>query len=146
RLTDACLHYAWPGNLRELQNFVKRYLVMADENMALAELQANQRRKVVPVGALPDAIPQTTLPPSDSVFLPQERPRDLKFLVRNLKDETEIEAITKALSETSWNRKRAARLLHISYRGLLYKIHQHGITRVSASQIAPFVNNGESAT
>jgi len=143
RLMDACLHYAWPGNLRELQNFVKRYLVMADECMAIGELQANQRRKLVTV----DTVPEPALQPApDSVFIPQERARDLKFLVRNLKDETEIQAITKALAETNWNRKRAARLLHISYRGLLYKIHQHAITRVSASQITPFLHNGDSAT
>jgi DNA-binding NtrC family response regulator len=143
RLMDACLHYAWPGNVRELQNFVKRYLVMADEGMAIGELRANPRRKLVTV----DTVPEPTLQPApDSVLIPQERARDLKFLVRNLKDETEIQAITKALAETNWNRKRAARLLHISYRGLLYKIHQHAITRVSASQITPFLHNGESAT
>jgi two-component system, NtrC family, response regulator AtoC len=137
RLMDACLHYAWPGNLRELQNFVKRYLVMADEGMALSELQANLRRKLVPVDAIPEPTLDSTLTATDTAFIPQDRARDLKFLVRNLKDEAEIEAITKALAETSWNRKRAARLLHISYRGLLYKIRQHGITRVSASQVDP---------
>jgi len=58
---------------------------------------------------------------------PQER--NLKFLARNLKVEAEIQAITKALAETNWNRKRVARLLNISYGGLLYKIRQHGITQ-----------------
>jgi DNA-binding NtrC family response regulator len=133
RLMDACMHYAWPGNLRELQNFVKRYLVMADEGMALSDLQTNQRRKLVAVDAVPEPIFQTTPPATDLVFAPQDRGRDLKFLVRNLKDETEIEAITKALAETSWNRKKAARLLQISYRGLLYKIRQHGITRTNGT-------------
>lgn len=146
RLMDACLHYPWPGNLRELQNFVKRYLVMADEGMVLGDLQANQRRKLVPVETLPESGRQTTFPATDVKSTPEDRARDLKFLVRNLKDEAEIEAITKALAETSWNRKRAARLLHISYRGLLYKIRQHRITRVSASQVTPFLQNGESAT
>jgi two-component system, NtrC family, response regulator AtoC len=146
RLMDACLQYTWPGNLRELQNFVKRYLVMADESMAMAELQANHRRKQPPV----DSIPGAAIPPApalpDSVLTTEERARDLKFLVRNLKDEAEIQAITQALTETNWNRKRAARLLQISYRGLLYKIRQHGITRVSASQITPCLRNGDSAT
>ena len=135
RLMDACVRYAWPGNLRELQNFVKRYVVMADESMALADLQPNQRCKLVPVDAIPDPTFQTTPTATDLVFAPQDRARDLKFLVRNLKDETEIEAITKALAETSWNRKKAARLLHISYRGLLYKIRQHGITRTNGTVI-----------
>jgi len=146
RLMDACLHYAWPGNIRELQNFVKRYVVMADEGTAIGELQANQRSKMVNVDTVPEPTLQPALPTPDSVLTPEERARDLKFLVRNRKDETEIQAITKALAETNWNRTRAARLLHISYRSLLYKIQQHGINRVSASRIAPFLNNGESAT
>jgi len=144
KLIDACLHYAWPGNLRELQNFVKRYLVMADESAAIDELRTNQRRKFVPVDIPEPALPPAA-PPPDPVLTAEDRARDLKFMVRNLKDETEIQAITKALAETNWNRKRAARLLHISYRGLLYKIRQHGITRVSANQITPFLHNRESA-
>lgn len=145
KLMNACLHYAWPGNLRELQNFVKRYLVMADEGAAIAELQANRPRKMVPIETVPESALPPVTPAPDSVLTAQDRGRDLKFMVRNLKDETEIQAITKALSETNWNRKRAAGLLHISYRGLLYKIRQHGITRVSANQITPFLHNREPA-
>jgi two-component system, NtrC family, response regulator AtoC len=145
KLMNACLHYAWPGNLRELQNFVKRYLVMADEGAAISELQSNLRRKLVPVETVGQVFPAVA-PVSDSVLTMRNRDRDLKFMVRNLKDETEIHAITKALAETNWNRKRAAGLLHISYRGLLYKIRQHGITRLSASRITPYLHNRESAT
>jgi two-component system response regulator AtoC len=145
-LLDACLHYSWPGNLRELQNFVKRYVVMADEVAAIRELRTNPRRKAVLVNALLERPLQSLPPVLDSGLNAEDRGRDLKFMVRNLKDETEIQAITKALAETNWNRKRAAGLLHISYRGLLYKIRQHGITRVSANQIAPCFHRGESAT
>src|SRR5262245_32903032 len=48
--------------------------------------------------------------------------------LRSLRAETEIHAVTQALEQTGWNRKRAAKLLNISYRGLLYKIQQHKIT------------------
>jgi two-component system, NtrC family, response regulator AtoC len=140
QLMDACLHYAWPGNLRELQNFVKRYLVMGDESMAIGELQANQRRRLAPVDVVAEPAFSAAQPAQSPVLSPEQRARDLKFMVRNLKDETEIQAIGKALAETNWNRKRAAQLLHISYRGLLYKIRQHGITRVSANQNAPFLD------
>jgi DNA-binding NtrC family response regulator len=145
QLIDACLHYAWPGNLRELQNFVKRYLVMADESMAISELHANHRRKFMPVHTVSDLALPPVAAVQDQAAAAPDRGRDLKFLVRNLKDETEIQAITRALAETSWNRKKAARVLHISYRSLLYKIRQHGITRVSATHINPFPQSGESA-
>jgi two-component system, NtrC family, response regulator AtoC len=48
--------------------------------------------------------------------------------LRNRRTATEIDAISWALEQTGWNRKRAADLLSISYRGLLYKIRQYNIT------------------
>jgi transcriptional regulator with GAF, ATPase, and Fis domain len=47
--------------------------------------------------------------------------------LRLFRDEAEIRAISSALHRTGWNRKRAAQLLSISYRGLLYKIRRHNI-------------------
>jgi DNA-binding NtrC family response regulator len=55
----------------------------------------------------------------------------LKGLVRNVKDEAEIEAISKALEQTNWNRKKAAAMLKISYKALLYKIRQYDIQRTT---------------
>jgi DNA-binding NtrC family response regulator len=46
-----------------------------------------------------------------------------------MRAQAEIFAITRALEVAGWNRKRAAQLLRISYRGLLYKISSHKITR-----------------
>jgi two-component system, NtrC family, response regulator AtoC len=56
--------------------------------------------------------------------------------LRSLRAATEIGAIKWALEQTGWNRKRAAELLSISYRGLLYKIRQHNIT--PGAQLSPF--------
>jgi DNA-binding NtrC family response regulator len=50
-----------------------------------------------------------------------------KPTLRSLRAAAEIVAIKQALQETGWNRKRAAKLLSISYRGLLYKLRQHCI-------------------
>ena len=125
RLVNACLQYSWPGNLRELQNFVKRYLVMGDEGMALDELQVNRCRRLGSASS-----PSHTgfrAAPAPKATSAEERGPDLKDLIRTVKEEAEIEAITKALTETNWNRKKAAGLLQISYRGLLYKIRQHAI-------------------
>ena len=56
-------------------------------------------------------------------------PGGTRVTLRSLRAETEMQAISQALEQTGWNRKRAAQLLSISYRGLLYKIRQHNITR-----------------
>jgi DNA-binding NtrC family response regulator len=125
-LLDACQRYAWPGNLRELENFAKRFLAHGDESAALHELQSrgdgasagkdgngNGHSKVGTSG-----VPASSLHPS-------EQKSSLKLLVRNAKGEAERGAIAQALQQTRWNRKAAARLLNISYRALLYKIQEY---------------------
>jgi DNA-binding NtrC family response regulator len=62
-------------------------------------------------------------------------PAGASFSLRRFRAEAEAEAISQALEQTGWHRKRAAQLLRISYRGLLYKIHQYNITR--AQTLAP---------
>jgi len=136
-LIEACLRYSWPGNLRELENFVKRYLIMADEAMAIAELRANWRYDQIAVYASSGPTAHLENVPTDG----KAQGIQVKSSLRTLKDETEVHAITRALAETRWNRKRAARLLSISYRGLLYKIHQHRITRPSGTMMTQFGDN-----
>ncbi len=74
-----------------------------------------------------------------------------RLTLRTLRAETEMQAISQALEQTGWNRKRAAQLLSISYRGLLYKIRQHNITRDQSlggvpkrPKMADTLNNWES--
>lgn len=121
RLLEACERYHWPGNLRELGNFIKRYLVLADEELIIQELQAAST-----MGR----------PASPGVSAPSAPESGLKSIVRGVKDEAEIEAITKALEQTNWNRKQAATLLQISYKALLYKIRQYDIQRTRDSRAA----------
>jgi transcriptional regulator with GAF, ATPase, and Fis domain len=63
--------------------------------------------------------------------------------LRSFRDEAEIHAISSALKQTGWNRKRAARLLSISYRGLLYKIRRHNITPNGNGTLKPATDAGE---
>ncbi len=56
--------------------------------------------------------------------------------LRSLRAETEIQAISRALEESGWNRKHAAKLLSISYRGLLYKIRQYNIVPATRNDLA----------
>jgi len=115
-LLGACQEYAWPGNLRELSNFVKRYLILGDEKLAVAELNPKNDNNGGAHGEY-------------GAKLSGDQSGGLKSLARSAKDEAEAEAITKALEETNWNRKQAAALLQISYKALLYKIRQYGIAQ-----------------
>jgi len=116
-LMEACLRHSWPGNLRELSNFIKRYLVLGDETLAVSELQPR-----------PDGGGGTHAD-GRSAVASAESAGGLKSLSRNAKDEAEAEAIARALEETNWNRKQAAARLQISYKALLYKIRQYGIAQ-----------------
>jgi len=114
-MMTACLEYSWPGNLRELSNFIKRYLILGDEKLAIAELNP---KTDVNGGQRADGGNKTGTDSSSG---------GLKSLSRSAKDEAEATAITQALEQTNWNRKQAAALLKISYKALLYKIRQYGI-------------------
>jgi DNA-binding NtrC family response regulator len=59
------------------------------------------------------------------------------FSLRRFRAEAEVQAISRALEQTGWHRKRAAQLLRISYRCLLYKIHQYKITPAPTQTLAP---------
>jgi len=112
-LLQACQEHSWPGNLRELNNFLKRYLILGDENLAVAELQPRNDSNGGAQG--------------DLGVRKGDSQGGLKSLARSAKDEAEAQAITRALEQTNWNRKQAAALLQISYKALLYKIRQYGI-------------------
>ena len=128
-LLDACQRYSWPGNLREMDDFVKRFLAHGDENVALEELR--EPVNVQPWNRNGDGAFETTQRHNGA-----SEKFSLKLLARNAKGEAERHAIQQALEETHWNRKAAARLLHVSYRGLLYKIQEY--------HLVPPVGNGAS--
>ncbi|MFZ0798853.1 MAG: sigma 54-interacting transcriptional regulator [Terriglobales bacterium] len=136
-LLDACQQYPWPGNLRELENFAKRFLAHGDEEAALHELHS------CPADAFPSDGEQGNgkgngraingVHPS-SPHRPEEK-SSLKLLVRNAKGEAERGAIARALEQTHWNRKAAARLLNISYRALLYKIQEYHLAPTDSARL-----------
>jgi two-component system, NtrC family, response regulator AtoC len=120
-LLDAALNYPWPGNLRELENFVKRYVILEDDEGSLRELVEMSASR-----------PRTS-PRNEA---PVQREQGLKALVRGLKDEAEMEAIADALEKTRWCRKDAAKMLGISYKALLYKMRQFNLDTRSTRRAA----------
>src|SRR6202522_1583930 len=135
-LLDACQQYAWPGNLRELENFAKRFLAHGDEDAALQELHSRPDFSFAGKGQNGNGNlngnghAKASVYPSNVHRLnlaSTEAKSSLKLLVRNAKGEAERGAIAQALEQTHWNRKAAARLLNVSYRALLYKIQEYGL-------------------
>lgn len=109
-LMQALNSYSWPGNLRELENTIKRYLVLGDETAIINELHPG-----LGIGALSRSAEDTA--PT----------KGLKGLVRGVKGDAESVLIARTLESTKWNRKAAADHLEISYKALLYKIKQYNL-------------------
>ena len=135
RIIDAAQEYHWPGNLRELRNFVIRTLILQDQESAYSDLRSRTQANT------------TTSTESRSSETGAETRATaiagLKDVVTGLKNQTEIQMIQNALSASGWNRRRAAMSLNISYRSLLYKIQQHGLTAGKSSTHLPeTVENG----
>jgi two-component system response regulator AtoC len=113
-LLNALADHSWPGNLRELENVINRYLVLGEERSIVDELSP---ATVYQGGAAAAAVAQET--PNGA---------GLKAMVRNLKGDAESTAIAQVLEGTGWNRKAAANDLQISYKALLYKIKQYDLS------------------
>ena len=105
----ACLQdYHWPGNIRQLENLTKRYVILGSEEAMLSELRAREAD-----------IFKFIIPPHGEV--------SLKQITRQAVRQVERKVILKMVEASNWNRKRAAKRLNISYRALLYKLKEAGV-------------------
>jgi DNA-binding NtrC family response regulator len=161
RLREAFTAYLWPGNIRELENVIKRYVILQDEPMVLAELQRARTSDSGAPGSFnpaPEAV--AAPPPSAPLYAPaapvaaaapvapaaadvpaaarpaeagtgtngHDRPSKLPELARQAARGAEREAIQAALDRFRWNRRKAAQLLGVSYKTLLNKMKECGIS------------------
>ena len=100
--------HPWPGNIRELENLIERYVILGSEDAVSSELLTWEQTH-----AAPD--------------LPIDGQIHLKKVTRQAVHELERKIILSVLEANRWNRKRTASALKISYRALLYKIRRAGL-------------------
>jgi transcriptional regulator with GAF, ATPase, and Fis domain len=102
------MQHQWLGNVRELENVIQRYIILGDEEAIMDELGLLMKRDHPHI--------QAVLAPLKKAW-PSLREVHHEAIIK-----AESEMIRKALERTNWNRKKAASLLNISYKALLYKI------------------------
>jgi DNA-binding NtrC family response regulator len=119
---DFFKQYSWPGNVRELKNTVDRLMILRDWQTVKQELLIRGGSEVKPYEA---KVPQNAAGPSE--LPPKKKFPPLKEVKKKAIQEAEKKLIRSVLAETGWNRKRAAQLLQISYKALLYKIKDYEI-------------------
>ncbi|HLY17509.1 MAG TPA: sigma-54 dependent transcriptional regulator [Bryobacteraceae bacterium] len=140
-LREAMLEYEWPGNLRELENMMRRLLVMQDAEELTQQLLSLRARRETNAAArlaageapLPGAagggvIRFHTVGASGSSYPILER-------VDEAKRKAETDAILRALDASRWNRKQAAKILRIDYKALLYKMRKLEIEQTPPGQL-----------
>ena len=119
RLMQGFIEYAWPGNVRELENMVKRIIVLQNED-AIAEEIFNAPARSDPARPTAEEIVDEMDPMDDSI--------SLREIGKRAARDAEREALRRVLFQTNWNRKKAAKILEVSYKTLLQKIKECGLT------------------
>jgi two-component system response regulator AtoC len=151
QLRQLFMVYEWPGNIRELENMIKRIVILQDEHLVVREIERNmQRMAAAPVAAMAMAgvgvgsgmaMPPMSLPSApaaDPVVDPAEpdtaEPEEetggsLAQVAKSAAMKAERAAIEQTLRQVHWNRRKAAQILGVSYKTLLNKIKECGISR-----------------
>jgi transcriptional regulator with PAS, ATPase and Fis domain len=115
------LQYDWPGNIRELENIVKRIVVLDNEDIVFAP-SLGKEDATPAISAKPSGQPTTQPEPAQPVSS-----YSLKSVGKEAASQAERDLIRNILYQTHWNRKRAAEILQISYKALLYKIKKYNL-------------------
>ena len=151
------MDHDWPGNIRELENLIKRVVVLGSETpirkdithsiamashraaMAAAVQQATagtqsggRPPQAAAAGTAAAGVPAGPMTPAELAAAAAEAGNySLKDISRTAAREAERELIFKMLQQTRWNRKETAEILGISYKALLYKIKENGLDKAS---------------
>jgi two-component system response regulator AtoC len=150
-LRAALQQHSWPGNIRELENVLKRFVILQDEALVLRDLQSGDRRPapaplrdeghpaaaavlahtdIAASGSLEAALPAPPSAPAGTVTgHTNGSSPSLSEAARLAVVQAELNLIVPTLRKVHWNRRKAAPLLGISYKTLLNKIKEHGIVQ-----------------
>ena len=130
--------YGWPGNVRQLENTIKRFVILQDEQLLARELSTSgpQEQNGAPTvpASPPEIHPATVGPPSCAIPVGGEEGRRLFDVVREASLAAERVAILDTLWQVRWNRKKAAERLGVSYKTFLNKLKETGIEPPSAAR------------
>jgi len=125
------MDYSWPGNIRELENLVKRYVIVGNEAQIIRELSTH--KPIVSSFSTPTPAELNPAKPAKPLSLvASENDLEMPSLLeigRRAAMQAEREVIEKVLAQTRWNRRQAAKILKISYKALLNKLkamEEHG--------------------
>ena len=116
KLINSFKEYPWPGNIRELENTIKKIVIFGDGNTVLKNISD----KRLDEGIHPESYENFSPNPKK-----EKKSFNLKDVGKKAAEMAEKEIIQSTLQETHWNRKHAAKLLRVSYKALLYKIQKY---------------------
>ena len=105
-------NYDWPGNIRQLENLIRSYVLIGSEEALVAELLPEEQRGGI------------------TTEINLSEPVSLKRITKKATQDLERQIILKVLQANSWNRQKTAKWLQISYRSLLYKLSEVGMPEV----------------
>ncbi len=142
-MEEAWQSYQWPGNIRELKQEVKRYLIACETAGAAKKTAPDHRYEAIQSVQAEPSSANPPIAPARQNITDIGGYKSLRSMIRSVREEAERVAIASALEKTGWNRKAAARLLKVSYRSILYKIEQYqmnvpdGATPSSSRRFSP---------
>ncbi len=116
---DKLIAFQWPGNIRQLENMIKQVIVRNDETI-IHDLIAAAGRQPLPSGGIVETSARV-----DTDFSDLENQFSMKERIGRIVAAEENKLISDVLNKTNWNRRKAAKMLEISYRSLLYKIKEY---------------------